>query len=342
MAVVSVPATMRPEDSTWKSTARMRPWGESPGAARVGAGAATCSSSRLRRAATSAAVATPTGSGDDSKLRAAASRFSPARPTVSFSFQRSTCSSRLRNSGLTQSVLPGLAASKRQRTCAIAASSASFSGEARNAATSAADQLQRSASNVELRKYPRIASRRRPVPSIDASADAARGSSSAARDASADSTRDSTASARVAEIGSANAAKATASAARTSARLELRLFGRAAHRGDRGIPAADRLRHVVEVAGPDLALVLGRGVTHGLRRELRLLQGNVGAHLRILVSARQLEHREVESVESRQRDELELVTHGTEFALEPRDRRVVELLPPVEGRRAIVGEQIGR
>ena len=48
-----------------------------------------------------------------------------------------------------------------------------------------------------------------------------------------------------------------------SARLELRLFGRAAHRRDRRGPRRDRLRHVVEVAGADFALMLGRGIARG-------------------------------------------------------------------------------
>ncbi len=47
-AALSVPATMRPEDSTWKSIARMRPCGDRPGAARVGTGSGWCSSSNWR------------------------------------------------------------------------------------------------------------------------------------------------------------------------------------------------------------------------------------------------------------------------------------------------------
>ena len=41
-----------------------------------------------------------------------------------------------------------------------------------------------------------------------------------------------------------------------------------------------------------------------------------------------------------ERHELELVTHRAELALEPGDRRCVKVLPPVEGRRAVVGEHL--
>ncbi len=59
IAALSVPATMRPADSTWKSIARMRPCGERPGAARVGTGSGWWSSSRPRSDATSCSVPRP-------------------------------------------------------------------------------------------------------------------------------------------------------------------------------------------------------------------------------------------------------------------------------------------
>ena len=63
---------------------------------------------------------------------------------------------------------------------------------------------------------------------------------------------------------------------------------------------------------------------------------------RVAVAARQLEHAVVQRVEAGQRDELELVAHRAELALELGDRRVVEVLLPVERRRAVVGEQLAR
>src|SRR5438034_3815575 len=44
-------------------------------------------------------------------------------------------------------------------------------------------------------------------------------------------------------------------------------------------------------------------------------------------------------MEARQRDELELVSHGRQFGLEARDGRVIQLLLPVKRRRAVVGQQ---
>src|SRR5580658_9415491 len=122
--------------------------------------------------------------------------------------------------------------------------------------------------------------------------------------------------------------------------LELLLLCIAEGRGDFRKCAAHRLRDGIEVAGADLALVLGGRVAGSLRGELRLLQRHVRGHLLRLVAARQLEHRVVERVEAGERDELEAIAHGGELALELRDGRIVELSLPVEGRRAVVGEQL--
>ena len=123
--------------------------------------------------------------------------------------------------------------------------------------------------------------------------------------------------------------------------VELRFLGRALHRRHRRLARRDRLRHGVEVAGADFALVLRR-------REAAFSAANsapaadVRASSASRVAARQLEHRVVERVEAGQRDELELVAHRAELALELRDRRVVEVLLPVERRRAVVREQLAR
>src|SRR6202043_2778103 len=124
--------------------------------------------------------------------------------------------------------------------------------------------------------------------------------------------------------------------------LELLLFGTAAECGNRGGAGAHGLGDCIDVAGADLALVLGGGVAGLLGRELRLLQRYVRGHLLRLVSARQLEHREVERVEAGERDELEAVAHGGQLALESGDLRIIELARPVEGRRADVRQPLPR
>src|SRR5580693_3229243 len=90
--------------------------------------------------------------------------------------------------------------------------------------------------------------------------------------------------------------------------VELTLFGRAGQSGRRR-RRVDGGRDPVEVTGTDLALVLGRGVTTLLGRELALLQLDVGAHLVAGVAVGQVEHRVVQRVEAGQRDELELESH---------------------------------
>src|SRR3712207_3808618 len=80
-------------------------------------------------------------------------------------------------------------------------------------------------------------------------------------------------------------------------RLELLLLGGAGERRGGGGAAGDDLGHVVEVAGADLALVLGRGVAVLLGGELGLLQLGVGGHPPLPVVAGELEHRVVERVE---------------------------------------------
>src|ERR1039458_3423418 len=47
-------------------------------------------------------------------------------------------------------------------------------------------------------------------------------------------------------------------------------------------------------------------------------------------------------MEARQSDKLELITHGRELLLKLRDSRVIQLLFPMEGRRAVIGEYLAR
>ena len=121
--------------------------------------------------------------------------------------------------------------------------------------------------------------------------------------------------------------------------MELTLFGGAGQRGGRR-RRVDRGGDPVEVTGTDLALVLGRGVATLLGGELALLQLDVGAHLVAGVAVGQIEHRVVQRVEAGQRDELELEAHCAKLLLELRDGGVVEVLAPVERRRAVVGQHL--
>src|SRR5262249_18407228 len=83
-----------------------------------------------------------------------------------------------------------------------------------------------------------------------------------------------------------------------------------------------------------------RRIAVGLSGELRLLELRIRGHAVVLVVARKLEHRVIERVEAGERDELELVAHRAQLALELRDRRLVELLLPIEARRAIVRQHL--
>ncbi|MOA03540.1 hypothetical protein D3C78_1230510 [compost metagenome] len=116
------------------------------------------------------------------------------------------------------------------------------------------------------------------------------------------------------------------------------MLGGFLHGGRRRRAAGNGERHGVEIAGADLALVFGGGVTIGLGCEFRFLKLGISRHLPVLVTARQFEHAEIQLVETGERNELELVAHCPEFPLELGNRRVVEVLFPVERRRAIVGE----
>src|SRR5476651_2552718 len=124
--------------------------------------------------------------------------------------------------------------------------------------------------------------------------------------------------------------------------VELFFFGRAGQRGHRGRAALDHGGRVVEVAGADFLLVRDEGVTLGCVSEFLLLQLHVGGHVVAGVVVRQVEHAVPHVVDTRQGDELVLVAHGRQFALELGDGRVVQVLLPVEGRRAVVGQQLVR
>src|SRR6266567_2893413 len=93
---------------------------------------------------------------------------------------------------------------------------------------------------------------------------------------------------------------------------ELRFLRRTGHRRRTRLASRDDLAHEIEVPGADLSLMLRRGIALGLGRELRLLKLGVRQHAALPVVARQLEHPEVQRVESGERNELKLVTHRGE------------------------------
>src|SRR5437868_2724594 len=113
--------------------------------------------------------------------------------------------------------------------------------------------------------------------------------------------------------------------------LELALFS-GALQGRGGGVGSNGGAHHVEVAGAGLALVLDSSEALFGRRELALLQLDIGGHAVAGVTVRQVEHAVVERVEARQGDELELKAHVAQFALELGDSRVVQMCLPVEGR----------
>src|SRR3954467_9181867 len=107
--------------------------------------------------------------------------------------------------------------------------------------------------------------------------------------------------------------------------VKLLFLGRARERRDRRAAALYDLRYGVEVTGADFALVPGRGVAEALGGEFGFLQRRVCGHAFGCITSRQIEHAEVDAVETRERDELELVTHRAELALEACDRCAVEM-----------------
>src|SRR5690606_29660946 len=109
-----------------------------------------------------------------------------------------------------------------------------------------------------------------------------------------------------------------------------------------GLTGFNCLSDSVKVACTHFALVFHSGKAQGCSGELFFLQLNEGAHLVAGVAVSQFEHAVVQCVETSQGDELELVAHGTELALELGNGGVVQVLLPVERWRAVVGQQLAR
>ena len=72
------------------------------------------------------------------------------------------------------------------------------------------------------------------------------------------------------------------------------------------------------------------------------MQFGIRAHAAVLVTPGQLEHAEIELVETGQGNELELVAHRTQLALVGLDRGLVQIGFPVERGRAVIGHHLAR
>src|SRR5579872_6404724 len=90
---------------------------------------------------------------------------------------------------------------------------------------------------------------------------------------------------------------------------ELRRLGRSSQRRRRTFSARDEAADLIEIAGAHFALVPRRRIAFFLAGELASLKFRVRSHSARLEIKRQLEHRVIERVESRERDELEPVAH---------------------------------
>ena len=108
-----------------------------------------------------------------------------------------------------------------------------------------------------------------------------------------------------------------------------------------GALRADGGLHGVEIAGADEGLMLGRPIARALLAEFALLQLRVAEHAVRAVGRGQLEHRQIQRMPARERDELKAIARG-QRAL----RAISSWRPhssfacPVERWRAVVGQQL--
>src|SRR5262249_28214323 len=72
--------------------------------------------------------------------------------------------------------------------------------------------------------------------------------------------------------------------------------------------------------------------------KLPFLQAGMGGHAFRFVSAGKVENRKIQRMKAGKGDELELLPHRSKFPLEARNGRFRKMLPPVERRRAVVGQ----
>src|SRR5690625_1321309 len=79
-----------------------------------------------------------------------------------------------------------------------------------------------------------------------------------------------------------------------------------------------------------------------LRSKFGLLQLHIGAHTPPRVPVGKVKHRIVQRMESRQRDELEGITHRTQFTLEFRYLLLTQSGPPIERWGAVISQLLTR
>src|SRR5690349_4646731 len=89
--------------------------------------------------------------------------------------------------------------------------------------------------------------------------------------------------------------------------MELRLFGAALHGARRELPGGDSRLHGIEVARAYERLVSSGAIAGGFARELALLKAGIAEHSFLSIGRGQLEHRVVERMPSRERNELEAI-----------------------------------
>src|SRR2546430_2580803 len=102
------------------------------------------------------------------------------------------------------------------------------------------------------------------------------------------------------------------------------------HRKGRGSARGYYLAYLVEIFGPHEGLVFQSAIPTFAGCEFPILQVRVRRHPHRLVGPRQLEHGEVQGVEPRKGDKLELESQVCELRLEPSDRGTTQFLPPVK------------
>src|ERR1700731_376457 len=128
---------------------------------------------------------------------------------------------------------------------------------------------------------------------------------------------------------------------RRSCRLINKLFSLCGpfHCRGGGLATGNGLGHFIEISSADKTLVPDCGITFFRAPELLFLKARIRRHAFARVPMREFKHAVIQGMEAGQRDELELVSHGGQLTLEFCDAGFIQLLLPVEGRRAVVRQQ---
>src|SRR5579864_8034050 len=120
---------------------------------------------------------------------------------------------------------------------------------------------------------------------------------------------------------------------RRSCRLnELLRLRRSLHCRDGRLSTGNGLGNFVKISGADKALVPHRRITLVRALEFFFLEPRICRHSFSRVAMRKFKHAVIQRVETSQRNELELISHGGQLSLEFRDSGFIQLLLPVERR----------